>query len=33
MSLGVIVGVVVIGTFLHSWVRRQIRKDEMQDRR
>jgi mannose/fructose/N-acetylgalactosamine-specific phosphotransferase system component IID len=33
MSLGAIVGVVVIGAFMHSWVRRQIRKDEMRNGR
>ncbi len=32
LSLGVIVGVLVIGSYLNAWVRRQIRQDEARDR-
>jgi hypothetical protein len=32
MSLGAIVGIIAIGVYLHAWVRRQIRNDEMRNR-
>jgi mannose/fructose/N-acetylgalactosamine-specific phosphotransferase system component IID len=31
MSLGAIVGVIVIGAFLHAWIRRQMRNDQMRN--
>ena len=32
MSLGAIVGVIAIGAVMNSWIRRQIRNDEMRNR-
>lgn len=32
LSLGAIVGVLVIGAVMNSWIRRQIRNDEMRNR-
>jgi Tfp pilus assembly protein PilN len=31
LSMAAIVGVVAIGLYLHTWVRRQIRNDEMRN--
>jgi heme A synthase len=32
LSLAALLGIVVIGLYLHTWVRRQIRNDEMRNR-
>jgi hypothetical protein len=32
LSLGAIVGVIVIGAVMNAWIRRQIRNDEMRNR-
>jgi hypothetical protein len=32
LSLAAIVGIIAIGIYLHTWVRRQIRNDEMRNR-